>query len=305
MNFTHARTTIAMLFSITAVGLSCPFSARWPDLLSRPASFTEPTRQPTATPPVPPSAANLDLDLENNLAAMPMHEGPLTYGRSFEGRPLVAYRLGAGPDVRAIIGGLHGGYEWNTTTLMSRTLEHFMSTPDLIPDDVTLYVIPLANPDGAAAGTDRVYGRMNGNGVDLNRNWDYHWQMTATHGTRPVYAGAAPFSEPETRALRDFMVDREVSAAIYYHSAGAVIFSGAGVTTSQTVELARFMAEQTRYRYAPEGVPGQITTGNAIDYLTSAGLTAIEIELTTHAALDWEVNLKALKAFLEWECVCS
>ena len=286
------RPHLAVLAALFIAGFSCSVPWTLADLPPQPTQTPQPIAiTPTATPVQTTEVASV---------VMAAHEGPMTYGRSFEGRPLVAHRLGSGPDARVIIGGLHGGYEWNTTDLMSRTLEHFTASPELISDVVTLYVIPLANPDGAAAGTDRVYGRMNGNGVDLNRNWDYRWQMTATHGTRPVFAGTAPFSEPETQALRDFIEEREISAAIFYHSAGAVIYSGAGITTSQTVELAQFMAQHTGYRYAPEGVPGQITTGDAIDYLTTVGITAIEIELTTHAALDWERNLKALLAFLEW-----
>jgi hypothetical protein len=291
------RSYLTVLAALLMTGFSCSIPLRLSDLAPQPTQTPLPVAiAPTATP-----AQNIEVAS----VVMAAHEGSVTYGRSFEGRPLLAYRLGNGPVARAIIGGLHGGYEWNTTDLMSRTLEHFTASPQLIPDAVTLYVIPLANPDGAAAGTARVYGRMNGNGVDLNRNWDYRWQMTATHRTRPVFAGSAPFSEPETQALRDFIVEREISAAIFYHSAGAVIYSGAGITTSQTVELAQFMAQHTGYRYAPEGVPGQITTGDAIDYLTAIGITAIEIELTTHTTLDRERNLKALKAFLEWECVCS
>jgi hypothetical protein len=61
------------------------------------------------------------------------------------------------------------------------------------------------------------------------------------------------------------------------------------------------MAAETGYQYAPEGIPGQITTGDAIDYLTVKGITAVEIELTTHEDVDWEPNLKALLAFLEWD----
>jgi len=227
-------------------------------------------------------------------------ERRIVYGWSVEGRPLVAYRLGDGPVARALVGGIHGGYEWNTTALMSKTLEYFASRRDQIPPELTLYVVPLANPDGAAAGTDRVHGRMNANRVDLNRNWDYQWQMTATHGTWPVFAGAHPFSEPETTALREFILDRQIDATVFYHSAAGEVYSGAGAEASQTVALAKWLAQQTGYRYAPEGIPGQITTGNSIDWLTHQGITAVEVELSTHETLDWEINLRGLRAFLYW-----
>ncbi len=152
-------------------------------------------------------------------------EGPTIYGTSYGKRALTFYRLGTGPSARAIVGGIHGGYKWNTVELVSQTLTYFWQHPDLIPPEVTLYIVPCANPDGYAAETDLVSGRMNGNGVDLNRNWDYQWQMAATHGTRPVSAGAYPFSEPETAALRDLLLRRHVQLAVFYHSAMARIFS--------------------------------------------------------------------------------
>jgi LysM repeat protein len=220
---------------------------------------------------------------------------------SVQGRPLNVYRLGYGPRKRALIGAIHGGYEWNTVDLMTKTLDYLSDAPELIPPELTLYILPIANPDGYAAGTDPIVARMNAHGVDLNRNWDYQWQMTATHGTRPVSAGTAPFSEPETIALRDFLVNNEIEAVIFYHSAFTAVFQGAGITTSQTVELAQLVAEATGYRYAPQGVPGQITTGDAIDWLTVNGITAIEVELTTHQALDWEQNLAGLSVFLSWD----
>jgi hypothetical protein len=115
-----------------------------------------------------------------------------------------------------------------------------------------------------------------------------------------VFAGRFPFSEPETIALHDFILAREMNAVMFYHSAFAAVFSGAGVTTSHTVELAHVLGEATGYRYAPEGVPGQITTGNAIDWLTANGITAVEVELTNHHDLDWEQNQRGLQAFLNW-----
>ncbi|HET92183.1 MAG TPA: hypothetical protein ENN99_15795, partial [Chloroflexi bacterium] len=232
---------------------------------------------------------------------LPEPTNPFTYGLSFTGRPLWAYRLGDGPSARAIVGGIHGGYEGDTVTLVRRMLHYLQARPDLIPADVTLYVIPCANPDGYAAGSDVETGRVNGRGVDLNRNWDYHWQMTATHGTRPVFAGSEPFSEPETRALRDLFAERGIEATIFYHSALGSIFSGADRSRAATFELAEMMAQATGYPHAPEGIRGQITTGDAVDYLSTVGVAAIEIELTTHEGIDWERNWRGLRAFLDWD----
>jgi Zinc carboxypeptidase len=252
------------------------------------------TIAPTATPAPSPTTT------PTPTATSPFVEGPFPIGYSVQHRPIMTYRVGHGPIARALIGGLHGGYEWNTVRLMTETLDHLIAHPDMIPEQVTLYIVPVANPDGLAAGTDRVEGRLNAHQVDLNRNWNYQWQMTATHGTRPVSAGWQPFSEPETIALRDFLSEHKVEAVVFYHSAFAAVFSGTGVTTSHTVELAQLLAEATGYRYAPEGVPGQITTGNAIDWLTANGITAVEVELTNHSDLDWEQNLRGLRAFLNW-----
>jgi LysM repeat protein len=268
------------------------------------ATFPPPTALQTIAPsasPVPIEATNAPSPPTATARPLAFSEGPFVYGRSYNGNELLAYRLGTGPSARALIGGIHGGYEWNTTTLVSETLTHLQENHDLIPPNVTLYIIPCANPDGAAAGTDAVHGRVNGNNVDLNRNWDYQHQVTATHGTRPVYAGDAPFSEPETRALRDFIFDRDIELAIFYHSAMAKIFSGAERENCATFELAEMMSEMTGYPHSPEGVYGQVTTGDAIDYLSKVGITAIEIELTNHTDIDWDQNWPGVMAFLDWE----
>ncbi|NIM95680.1 MAG: hypothetical protein GTO18_18425 [Anaerolineales bacterium] len=223
------------------------------------------------------------------------------YGYSVLGRPLLVYRIGAGHEARLIVGGIHGGYEWNTTVFIEKLIEHLEDSPSLIPSMITLYLIPCANPDGLEAGTDRSQGRTNANSVDLNRNWDYQWQPTASHGPWLISGGEAPFSEPETVALRDFILSHNVRAVVMYHSAMAEVYSGAGTETSRTVELAQLFTSITGYRYAPEGIPGQITTGNAIDWMTLNRITAIEVDLASHETIDWEQNLTAIIAFLSWE----
>jgi len=224
-------------------------------------------------------------------------------GRSAKGRPIVAYQFGDGPTARLLVGGIHGGYEFNTVQLMSRTIEHLTANPGEVPTTTTLYVVPLLNPDGAVAGVDRIRGRMNGNTVDLNRNWDHEWQAKAWHGMNPVSGGTAAFSEPETRALRDFVEEKDVSAAVFYHSQLGAVFYGAGVSETQTLALAGVMSKATRYPVM-HGFPGQVTTGNAIDYLTKhAGVAAVEIELFARFDIEWVRNLAGIRAFLRWDAL--
>ncbi|MGD8759536.1 MAG: M14 family metallopeptidase [Anaerolineales bacterium] len=294
--------SIAMgLIGATGCLATTGVSADDPEQPTIPSSTAhDPTATVTATS-VPPATPTPTIPPTPTATPRPLMEGPFTIGTSVLGRPLEAYRIGKGPISRVIIGGIHGGYEWNTTVLVNRLVDYFWASPELVPPEVTLYLIPCANPDGAAAGTDRIHGRMNANGVDLNRNWDYEWQSVASHGPWPVSGGTAPFSEPETAALRDFILSRGIQAAIFYHSALSMVFAGAGRETSKTEELALLMARYTGYQYMPNGLPGQITTGDAIDWLTSIGITAVEIELTTHEDLDWTRNLQAMLAFLQWD----
>lgn len=224
----------------------------------------------------------------------------ITLGQSVQGRPIVAHQLGQGPIWRAMIGAIHGAYEWNTAALMTRTLDHLIANPADLPEEITLFIVPVANPDGYAAGRDSIAGRTNANRVDLNRNWDYRWQADAFFGWRPISGGSTPFSEPESVIVRDFIMDNLISEVIFYHSAYPAVFAGAGITNTQVVSLAQDIAEATGYPYRPDGIPGQIMTGNAIDWLTMNGVNAIEIELTNHSGLDWPQNLRGLRAFLKW-----
>ena len=253
---------------------------------------TPSTPSPSQLPPTPqPTATPL------------LVEGPREYGRSFNDHPLVYYTIGTGTSKRAIIGGIHGGYEWNTVELVSETLTYLQENPELVPEGVTLYVIPIANPDGyhyyRDDGADPYKARENGNGKDLNRNWDYEHQKWATHGTRPVYAGEDAFSERETRALSDLITGERIEAAIFYHSAMGKVFYGAEVGNSHTYDLADVVSEATGYPIAAR-IPGQITTGDAIDWMSDVGKAGIEVELTTHSDIEWERNLRGLLAFLQW-----
>jgi carboxypeptidase T len=85
-------------------------------------------------------------------------------------------------------------------------------------DTREVYIAPIINPDGHVYDyTNGIRGKMwrknrraNGNGtygVDLNRNYSYGWGTggSSTNPSSDVYMGVAPFSEPETQNVRDFV----------------------------------------------------------------------------------------------------
>ncbi|MCC7352539.1 MAG: peptidoglycan DD-metalloendopeptidase family protein [Anaerolineae bacterium] len=216
------------------------------------------------------------------------------FGYSAQGRPLEVYRFGNGPVKIALIGAIHGGYEWNSAALMHRLMAHLVANPTLVFTRTTLYVVPLLNPDGLArsGGPD---GRFNGNMVDINRNWDCLWQPRAEWKGRAVSPGARPFSEPEAQALRDFLLDGRFRAAVFYHSSGGMVTAGArcgGGDASRAFSHA--IARATGY--TSMRFPQSDVTGEAADWFTSQGIPAVAIELSTHVSLDWAQNLKALQA---------
>lgn len=243
-----------------------------------------------------------------NSARVPTETGrPFIIGLSAEGRPLTTYRFGTGPVSVALIGAIHGSYEANTAALISRFVQTLTDKPGLVPEQVSVFVIPAMNPDGLAK--IGAAGRVNANRVDLNRNWDCRWRENAN-----VYQGVAfttgpsAFSEPETRAMRDFLLQNDFRVAVFYHSRGAVIFYGECGGAGQSVELAERVSQATGYSIedsaeypTTRSLPGSIT-GEGADYWDSQGLAAIDIELSTRDAdnIDWAENYEGLLAIMDY-----
>ncbi len=85
-------------------------------------------------------------------------------GSSVEKRPIHSVRIGKGP-VRVLMWSQMHGNE-STTTKALLDLMRGMDTGQVpLLDSLELLMIPMLNPDGAAA-----YTRMNANQVDLNRD---------------------------------------------------------------------------------------------------------------------------------------
>lgn len=234
-------------------------------------------------------------------------------GHSTQGRPIEAYTTGIGARHVIFVGGIHGGYEWNSVLLAHTFMDQVTSVPDLLPDRLKVTFIPVANPDGLAkvvgqagrfspdeVSADTVPGRFNANDVDLNRNWECQWSASATWRNVEVSGGSAPFSEPETRALRDYFLATQPAAVVFWHSAAPGVFAaGCDEPFAASVDLARVYADAAGYPFAPLFNAYQVT-GDAGDWLSLQGIPAITVELTNRSEIDWVQNLAGVKALLDF-----
>nr|WP_282553214.1 M14 family zinc carboxypeptidase [Providencia rustigianii] len=87
---------------------------------------------------------------------------------------------------------------------MKDLIEHGDEIPALrwLYYNTRIRIVPVANPWGVSQ-TPKV--RNNSRGVNLNRNFDYRWnELPQTQQGDAGHKGDAPFSESETRALRDW-----------------------------------------------------------------------------------------------------
>lgn len=223
----------------------------------------------------------------------------LTIGRSTEGRPITAVRIGDGPRKLVLVGATHGGPEANTYRLMLDLVAHLRAAPEEVPPEVRLYLIPTLNPDGLALDT-----RFNARGVDLNRNMDTgldacpenDWSPTVNgaYGIVSDTGGPAPESEVESRLIRAFLLD--ASAAIFYHSAGGELFPPF-CEHAPSLALAQRYAEVAGYTYT-RYYPRYMITGGMHDWAGSLGIASFTPELWTGEGSDTPENHAALHAIL-------
>jgi hypothetical protein len=226
-----------------------------------------------------------------------------TIGTSQNGAPLELYALGDGPRHVLVLGGQHGGPEANTVELAGGLLDYFAANPEQIPAGLELDVLPIANPDGFAAGS-----RQFASGVDPNRNWGTaDWRPDAYDSNavfRTGLGGPEPFSEPETRAVAEWILTNKPVFIVNYHSAGGFMF---GTRDGAAGDLSSAYDDASGYWW-----PGGAGTGGAqrspLPYsvngsmnawLREVGVPSILVELATPRSTEIERNLAGLRAVLQ------
>lgn len=237
-------------------------------------------------------------------------------GQSVEGRVIEAYTFGSGEKDLLLVGGIHGGYEWNSVLLAYDMIDLFKEQPELIPDELTVTIVPSANPDGLylvikkegritwddVGGADSTgLGRMNANDVDLNRNFACKWQPESTWRNVTVSAGTAAFSEPEAVAIRDLVLETKPEAVVFWHSQANAVYASECLNgvLPETLKIMNTYATAAGYK-AVASFDAYPVTGDAEGWLASINIPAITVELSTHETTDWQKNLAGVKALLQY-----
>lgn len=137
-----------------------------------------------------------------------------TIGRSAQGRRIELITRGD-PHARPrilVVGCIHGT-ECEGTAIARRLAG---GAP---PSDSHLAIVPNLNPDGRSLGT-----RLNGRGVDLNRNFPSQWRPIGRRFDLQ-YSGPRPLSEPETRLARRLILRLRPDVTLWFHQPQAIVRS--------------------------------------------------------------------------------
>ncbi len=243
--------------------------------------------------------------LDTMAASHPELASVVELGESIEGRPIRALVIAAGgADDRPTIfvtAGQHAR-EWISVTSSMYVADRFLANAEEAMyaealAAVQLVIVPVVNPDGYEFTWtgDRLWrkNRRGGVGVDTNRNFGWGWggEGASDVPEEENYRGTAAFSEPETQAVRDYVLAHpELVASLDLHSFGQLVLYPWGDVYELSPDDAELSATATAIATAMSAEGATYTplqsvnlypaAGNIIDWAYGdAGLHALTCEL--------------------------
>lgn len=274
-----------------------------PEFTNTPSA--SPTTPPTLTPfPTPTRVTATPTTTPSPTATANAGPERIILGETVRGTALEAVRFGNGPEAVIFIGGMAAGFAPSTVALAEAVVDHFTRNPNLIPENLTVFIVLSASPDAPVA-PGNYSGRLNANGVDINRNWDCqwaadtHWQGEIKRGS----GGTAPFSEAESRILRDLILEKNTVGVIFWQAraeGGLASPGGCGDRVEVSAALAGIYGLTAGYRVENfEDLTRQTLNGDASNYLDSIGVPTVSVLLPNYSSsIDWENNLNGIMAVL-------
>lgn len=173
-------------------------------------------------------------------------------------------------------------------------------------DNLTFIIVPVMNPDGYLFtwSNDRLWRKnrrpntgSTSIGVDLNRNWSLGWGIniagfaagSSGNPASATYRGPSAFSEPETRALRDYVTaNPRIRAYLDIHSYSQLILSPFGYTNVLATDNALFLDLNA-------AIKSGIAAVNGLQY--TAGPTFTTIYPAAGVSQDWAYGTRGILSF--------
>jgi carboxypeptidase T len=257
-------------------------------------------------------------------------------GRSVEGRPLWALRIGERRDSTRKVAflGCHHAREWISVEIPYLLAEHLLENSSTDPvqrwlQQGEVWVAPMVNPDGHehTRNENRLWRKNRRRnpggsiGVDPNRNYGYMWGVldisTSSHvPSDETYVGPRAFSEPEVRAVRNLVARQLFDGVLSYHSYSQLVLFPWGYTSEPIEDDADRMEMRTlaeRMEALIRGVHGETytaqqasqlypTAGDTTDWTYGEfGVPSFTIELRPASALEGGFLLPAAQIQPCWE----
>ena len=250
----------------------------------------------------------------------------LIIGQSIEGRDIWAFKISDNPNTDEdepevlYTSLIHAREPLSMMSLFyfTQKLAEGYNTDDeltYLVNNREMWFVPVINPDGyvynefiepSGGGMHRKNrkdtncGNGTGRGIDLNRNFGYGWGAdnigSSSDPCSEVYRGDSPFSEPETEAVRDFILNHDFKNVLHYHSYSNLYIHAFGdgsypeepdLTTHREIGLE--MARHNGY-YVGTGLDGigYTVNGDAVDWsYGDQGLIAYVPEVGSYSQGFW------------------
>lgn len=236
-------------------------------------------------------------------------------GFSHQNRPIYALYIGrtsTSNPRRILINSLQHAREWITVPVATYVVEELavrLATGKMphsaFLENVQMIVVPLVNPDGYVItnDTDRFWRKnarpgVRCDGVDLNRNWGFDFggsHSTSQDSCGDLYIGPSMFSEPETQALQNLVLNSSgIVVHLDVHSYSQLVLGPWAYTTAipPNLDVIEALGEGIAYdlsnfsgklyRFGLQSKPPALiymASGTMSDWTFASNITSFVIEL--------------------------
>lgn len=229
----------------------------------------------------------------------------INIGKSISGKTIKCFKVGNGKNKKLYTFGIHGN-EVGTVKL-GHYFTSWLSENVKKLDQYTIFVVPCLNPDGYDMACNRPEylqggrtGRFNANNVDLNRNFDTpsfrkksKWAFGKNYSEKSdVHCGEFGGSEPEIKALTEFIKSEKIKVLLMFHNAGKDIMPN---SSKLAKKMAKIYADKTGFRIVKSDHWKELQqTGTAAEWCDIHGISYVEIEGSTRWGSDWRIQKEAM-----------